>query len=172
MKFRNKNISAQLMLCLAMAAGSGSAMAADTTINITGNVVATPCSIATTKAVVIPDVNASVLTTAGTASPFTNFTLEITNCPATTTGADLTFGGTASHVDYYQNTGTAQNVDVELTSDYGQKNMGVGKVFAVAINATTHSSNVDLKTRIRNGGDGAAMPGTVVAAVLVSIAYK
>lgn len=170
-----KKISAQVLLCLSVTAVCGHVMAADSTINITGNVVATPCTVAPAQLnVVIPDVNASALATTGSTSDFLLFGINVTNCPATTTAADVSFNGTASHTDYYKNTGTAQNADVELTTDYGTKNMGPGKVFgAIAINSTTHDASISLKTRIRNGGDGKAVtPGTIIAAVQMTLAYR
>ena len=175
MKFCMKKISAQVLLCLSVAAVCAPAMATDSTINITGKVVATSCTVAPGQLnVVIPDVDASVLADAAGFSSFLEFAISVTGCPATTTAADVSFNGTASHADFYKNTGTAQNVDVELTTVSGQKNMGPGKVFgAIAFNATTHDATINLKTRIRNGGDGkAATPGTVISAVQMTLAYR
>ncbi|MFO6296917.1 fimbrial protein [Rahnella selenatireducens] len=150
------------------------AMAADSTINITGTVIASPCTVVAVKDVDLgTTIDASKLATAGTASNFISFNLDMTNCPASTTKATATFTGPVSHVDYYANaTGSAKHAIVELVSNYSSTNMGNGKIFSTAIDAGTHAGTFGLKARIRNDGDGSAVtPGTVITPVEVTIAW-
>lgn len=64
MNFSMKKISAQVLLCLSIAAMSSHVMAADATINISGQVVSDGCSIAASSLnVVLPDIDANTLAT-------------------------------------------------------------------------------------------------------------
>ena len=85
---------------LALLAMSGNAHAADSTINITGTVVASPCTIEAVKNVDLGDIDATKLAATGTSSDYVSFSVNLTNCPATTTSATATFSGTASNTDY------------------------------------------------------------------------
>lgn len=158
---------------LALLAMSGNAHAADSTINITGTVVASPCTIEAVKNVDLSDIDATKLATTGSASTFINFGIALSNCPATTTSATATYSGTASNTDYYANSGTAKNVEVEVASTYSSLPMGNGATQNVTIDASTHAASFNLKARVRNNGKGsAATPGTVSSAVQVAVAYK
>jgi len=158
---------------LALLAMSGNAHAADSTINITGTVVASPCTIEAVKNVDLGDIDATKLAATGTSSDYVSFTLNLTNCPATTTSATATFSGTASNTDYYANSGTAKNVEVELVSSYSSTNMGNGKTFNIGIDAATHGASYGLKTHVKNDGKGsAATPGSVSSAIQIAMAYK
>jgi|EndMetStandDraft_3_1072993.scaffolds.fasta_scaffold02516_7 minor fimbrial subunit len=158
---------------LALLAMSGNAHAADSTINITGTVVASPCTIEAVKNVDLGDIDATKLAATGTSSDYVSFSVNLTNCPATTTSATATFSGTASNTDYYANSGTAKNVEVELVTSYSSANMGNGKSMNVTIDSATHASSYNLKTHVKNDGKGSAVtPGSVSSAIQMAIAYK
>ena len=170
---RGRILSSLFFVPLALTTLSHMANAADSTINITGTVVASPCTAEAEKNINLGDIDASKLATTGTTSPLVSFSISLTDCPATTTSAIATFSGTASNTDYYANTGTAKNVDVELMTSYSSSNMGNGKTMNTGIDATTHAGTFNLKTRVRNDGKGSAVtPGSVSAAIQVSIEYK
>ncbi|MGF6422786.1 minor fimbrial subunit [Lelliottia sp. 489] len=173
-KFSRKNTLISLGLVpLALFAMSGNASAADSTINITGNVVASPCSIEAKKDVNLGDIDASKLIDADSASPFVGLWVDVTACPATTTSAVATFSGTVSNTDYYANSGTAKNVEVELVKDSGGANLGNGKTYNVNIASTTHAGSFLMRARVKNDGKGnAATPGTISSAIQLTVQYK
>ncbi len=94
-----------------------SAQAGDpVTLNITGNVIASPCQVSSdsiTKSVDLgQNIQASSLQTAGAATDWVNFDINLNSCPAGTTKAIMTMHGTAdlnNPADMYRNTGTATN---------------------------------------------------------------
>ena len=94
-----------------------SAQAGDpVTLNITGNVIASPCQVSSdsiTKSVDLgQNIRASSLQTAGAATDWVNFDINLNSCPAGTTKAIMTMHGTAdlnNPADMYRNTGTATN---------------------------------------------------------------
>jgi minor fimbrial subunit len=172
--FGRKNTLISLGLVpLALFVMSGNASAADSTINITGTVVASPCTIEAVKNVDLGDIDATKLATTGTSSAYVSFSVNLTDCPATTTSATATFSGTASNTDYYANSGTAKNVEVELVTSYSSANMGNGKSMNVSIDSATHASSFNLKTHVKNDGKGSAVtPGSVSTAIQMAVAYK
>lgn len=171
--YHHRMLSALYLVPIALLALAGSANAADSTINITGTVVASPCTVEAVKNVDLGDIDASKLATTGSTSPFVTFSVDLTDCPATTTGATATFTGTASHTDYYANTGTAKHVDVELAASYSSDNKGNGSIYGTTINSSTHAGSFGLKARVRNDGEGSAVtPGSVSSAIQLTIGYK
>jgi len=173
-KFSHKNTLISLGLVpLALFALSGNASAADSTINITATVVASPCTIEAVKNVDLGDIDATKLATTGTSSAYVSFSVNLTDCPATTTGAVATFSGTASNTDYYANSGTAKNVEVELVSSYSSANLGNGKTYNVVPDPSTHAGAYNMKVHVKNDGKGSAVtPGSVSTAIQMAIAYK
>lgn len=116
----------QLAVAIAMLLGTGMgiAHAADGTINFTGTVTADTCTVSvndqTNPTLNLGTVNAADLATAGQTGPATNFTLNLTSCPATVTAASVTFTGSADSAmdSAFKNEATgdtaAANVGVEL----------------------------------------------------------
>lgn len=173
-KWNCKNTLISLGLVpLTLFAMSGNASAADLIMNITGTVMASSCTIEAVKNVDLGDIDATKLATTGTSSDYVSFSVNLTNCPATTTSATATFSGTVSNTDYYANSGTAKNVEVELVTSSSSANMGNGKSMNVNIDSATHASSYNLKVRFKNDGKGSAVtPGSVSSAIQMSIFYK
>lgn len=171
--YHHRMLSSLYLVPLAMLALASSANAADSTINITGTVVASPCTAEASKDIDLGDIDASKLATTGTTSSFVGASIALTECPATTTSATATFTGTAADTDYYANTGTAKNVDVELVTSYSSTNLGNGRSMNTGIDSTSHSGTFNIKARVRNDGKGSAVtPGSVSSAIQVAIEYK
>jgi minor fimbrial subunit len=173
-KFNRKNTLFSLGLVpLALFALSGNANAADSTININANVVASPCVVEAVKNIDLGDIDATKLATTGTSSAYVSFTISLTECPATTTTATATFNGTASNTDYYANSGTAKNVEIELVTSYSSTNLGNGKSMNTGIDASTHIGNLNVKVHVKNDGKGSAVtPGSVSSAIQMTVTYK
>lgn len=93
---------------------------ADTvTINVTGNIVASPCIVnggSNSLNVDLGNIQATALSTPGAASTPVTFTLSVTNCPNGTSTVRADFDGSASHdaPNLYENMGTAGNVYIAL----------------------------------------------------------
>lgn len=147
-------------------------------INVTGNIVASTCEVASdsiTKTIALDGgkgIQAKDLTAAGAASEWVAFDINLENCPAGTTSAKITFSGTPDETnpdDMYANTGTAQNASVQLQGTGGEK-FGNGKSY----NYSPIQNNVvvfHLHSRIytQNGG---VTPGTVSAVVTADMTYQ
>lgn len=76
---------------------SQGAFAADGTVNFTGEITDTPCSISPAsqnQIVPLGNVSTNVFTTAGKKAPAANFTIDLLNCSASAQGAKVTFEGT------------------------------------------------------------------------------
>ncbi|HAU3361318.1 TPA: type 1 fimbrial protein [Salmonella enterica subsp. salamae] len=145
-------------------------------IDITGLVVASPCVVNGNNqslAVNLGDaIQADTLSTSGSSTTWTDATLKLTGCPASTTSFSVTFTGvTDTDADYYKNTGTATNLKLELTDETGSAVYKNGaKLENVAIPGTTHA--YDLKMRARAMSNGSVMPGTIVGQVQATFTYQ
>lgn len=154
------------------------ATAADATINVTGNVVATPCTVDTaTKTLGIPlgDVQASVLAAAGASSPWsTLYNITLSGCPSTTTKVNATFSGTADTNDTngYKNAGSGGSaaVSVQLAKTDGTTFLKNGASFG---DTTVASGRVTMPVKARMFTKaGTVAPGAVSSAISVAFTYK
>jgi major type 1 subunit fimbrin (pilin) len=128
-------ITAALLTAFGVAAvAPKAAAAADGTINFTGAVTSTSCTVKVngttgTTTVTLPTVQASDFTAAGTATGFVPLTIALTGCtPTTGTGAAVearpyfepaTLDTTASYTNYLKNTagsGAASGVDIMIST--------------------------------------------------------
>lgn len=150
-------------------------IAADTsTVNITGNVIASPCVVDATNSVMtinLDDIQATTLNNDGFGL-WKTFAITLTTCPASTTNVEMTLSGTPNPVDptRYKSTGTATNLSVELTDNAGV-NLGNSKKMTVAVNSSTKQAVFNLKTRAF-ATPGTVMPGTIASSVLATFVYK
>ncbi|WP_171863734.1 fimbrial protein [Enterobacter kobei] len=169
-----KKIAILATLCGGLFSGACSANSVN--IDITGTVVASPCVVngdSPSLAVKLGDnIQADSLATAGSATNWTNFTLAITNCPASTSSFSVTFGGTAdTDTNYYKNTGTATNLKLELTDETTNTAYKSGATLQnVAISSSTHA--YDLKMRARAVSNGNVMPGTIIGQAQATFTYQ
>ncbi|MGP2408143.1 fimbrial protein [Yersinia sp. 2545 StPb PI] len=156
--------------------GTSMVMAADiSTINITGNVIATPCTVDAANSVMnieFDNIQATALATAGSFSPWKSFAITLSNCPVSTTKVSAAFSGTADTSDAtrYKNTGTASNMSVELQSS-GGVNLGNSKKTNVTVNSSNKQAVFSLQTRAYSAA-GNVMPGTINSTVLATFTYQ
>lgn len=145
------------------------------TLNITGNIIASPCQVSSDSVVKNIDlgqnIQASNLQTAGSSTAWTNFDINLVSCPLGTVKAVMTMHGTADTInpnDMYKNSGGATNIAVQLQSSGGAP-LGDGKSIsgAVVSNAVTYK----LRTRAfsQNGG---VTPGTIISVVTATFVYQ
>ncbi|EBJ8048004.1 type 1 fimbrial protein [Salmonella enterica] len=150
------------------------------TLNITGNVVASPCEIsAASQNITIDlgegqDLQTADLNTAGSSSPWRPVSVSLENCPPGTSSVTATFHGTPDAADaetLYSNTGTATNVAVQLEGTSGES-YGNGKTSTINIaDATDGKPTWDLQTRAFSK-TGNVTPGTISSVITMDFTYN
>ncbi|MBV6817990.1 type 1 fimbrial protein [Rahnella sp. PD12R] len=166
----------KLSVLALMAMGYQAANADPVNINITGNVVASPCTVNNNNNNLNidlgTDIQAKDLFTAGSGSALTPFNLSLTSCPLGTSNVKVTFTGTADTTSpvRYKNTGTATNLAVELSqqgtgtllnnnSSLTQPVLGDNTV-TYALNARAYATS------------GSVTPGSISSVVQVNFTYN
>lgn len=84
------------LIAVALLAASGFANAADGTLNFTGSVTDTACTVtpaSATQTVALGQVNSKTLATAGASAGATTFSITVSSCPAAAVSAKVKFGG-------------------------------------------------------------------------------
>lgn len=144
-------------------------------LNVTGNIVASPCQVSSDSVTKSVDLGQSILSsdlkTAGNATSWTSFTIDLNNCPAATTIATMTMHGTAdtdNPNDMYKSTGTANNIAVQLQSQAGDL-LGNGK--SITGNIINNACSFLLHARAYTQ-NGEATPGTIVSTVTATFVYN
>ncbi len=145
------------------------------TLNITGNVIASPCQVSSdsiTKSVDLgQNIQASTLQTAGSVTDWVNFDVNLSSCPAGTTKAIMTMHGTADLAnpnDMYRNTGTATNLAVQLQSQAGDQ-LGNTKTISGTIASNAYTYKLRARAYTQNGG---VMPGSITSVVTATFEYQ
>lgn len=143
-------------------------------INITGNVVASPCVVNNSETNVSVDlgqtIQASDFDKAGAGSTPKAFNLSLASCPLGTSKVIVTFTGTADTAQptMFKNTGTATELAVELSS--------AGTV--LGNNSSLTQSVAADKTVVYNlsaravSASGSVMPGSVASVIQANFTYN
>jgi len=162
------------LVLLISTAGLSVAHAEPVNINVTGNVVASPCVVNNSKTSYDVDlgktIQASDLETAGAATSPVAFDLTMASCPTGTNKVIVTFTGTADtdQPTMYKNTGTATPLAVELSS--GQtilSNNGTLTKDVAADKTVTYNLSARAVT-----AKGSVMPGTIVSVIQANFTYN
>lgn len=157
-----------------MAAGCSLAKADPVNINITGNVVSSPCVVNNNSSelnVDLETIQASTLAAAGAGSTPKGFNLALTACPVGTNNVTVTFTGTAAanpQTDMYVNTGVATPLAVELSS--GATILGNNSTLTQPVQAdrtVTYALSARAVTPTGN-----VMPGSIIALVQANFTYN
>ncbi|MDY0923348.1 fimbrial protein [Leclercia sp. CFBP8987] len=153
------------------------AYAGDTvTMNITGNVVASPCVVnggGGNIDVDLGDIQATTLATAASSSTEKAFDIKLTSCPTGTSSVVATFSGTSDTVagtDYYKNTGTAGNVAVALIQASNNYMKGNGTTITQTVQAD-RTATMSMKAKAYSSAGGAT-PGTIKSVVTATFTYQ
>ncbi|HGM5490613.1 TPA: fimbrial protein [Serratia fonticola] len=161
---------------LAMALATNMVRADPTNINITGIVVASPCSVNNNDSNLNVDlgrnIQASDLAAAGSGSTLTPFTLSLTGCPSGTSSVKVSFSGAvdAASPTRYKNTGTAVNLAVELSQQGTGTILGNGSTLTQAVQpdrTVTYALNARAYSVVGN-----VMPGNISAVVQANFTYN
>jgi len=150
------------------------------TLNITGNVVASPCDVSAGNDNMTidlgggKDLQAADLNAAGSSSPWVPITVSLENCPAGTSSVTATFHGTSDAGDpetLYSNTGTATNVAVQLEGKSDEP-YGDGQTSSITIaDATDGKPTWNLQTRAFSK-TGGVTPGTISSVITMTFSYN
>lgn len=122
-------------------------------LNVTGNIVASPCIVDTdtqNKTVDFGKVSTTLLKDAAAGSEWQDFTLLVKDCPAATTKAKVTFSGNPDAEDdtAFDTTGTAQNLAIRLASRDRATVYANNSVVTVDVNAGSHTAEFPLSARV------------------------
>lgn len=142
-------------------------------VNITGNVIASSCTVkgGNSLSVVLPDIEVLKLAKKGDASPFKNFDLELEGCSAGISKVTATYGGTVAplSVNSFLNTGTAAQVVLYMLDSAGSE-IAPNTTRQVAVDSVARTAKFSQKIQIY--AMGASTPGTVSGNIVVSFTYQ
>lgn len=152
--------------------------AADTTITIKGNVIASPCTVEAVKEVDFGTIYISSLGS-GAYTDVKTVSIALTNCPTGTTEVTATFSGTPEAGNNYPawnytNEGTAVGyfINVAQSAD-SSMGLGNGKTWTKTINTSTRTASFDIAVRIgRNSMIPVPTPGTIAGVISVTFSYS
>ena len=144
-------------------------------VHFTGNVYDTACNVApdsVDKVIPLGFMYNVDLQKPNDASDWKNFSINLIDCPSSTSTVNVSFVGTPDqdNTDFYMNTGDADNVSVELESSSGDilKN---GYTKSIAINPSTHAASVDMRTRAVTI-KGSAEVGFITTVIQLNFTYQ
>ncbi|WP_409516328.1 fimbrial protein [Atlantibacter sp.] len=177
MKMKMKKLSNIAGTTIGLLMVMHSAYAADTVnLNITGNVVASPCVVnggVGNIDVDLGNIQATTLAAAGSSSTEIPFDIKLTACPTGTSSVTATFAGTSdpvAGVNYYKSTGTAGNVAVALIQASNSSLKGNGSTITQAVQAD-RTVTMSMKAKAYSSA-GSATPGTIKSVVTATFTYQ
>ncbi len=175
MKINNgKKISVMILACGSLFSSLCSANSVN--IDINGTVVASPCVVNGNQSslqVKLGDtIQADSLAASGSVTNWSDFTLALTSCPASTSSFSVTFSGdTDTDVPTnYKNTGTATNLSLELTTGDGTTKLSNGTALNNVAIPSTHAYNLAMRARAVSKGN--VIPGSIIGQVQATFTYQ
>ncbi len=173
----------KLLLVSALIAGFSTVYAAPNTITFQGEVSEQTCSVdvngnTDSPIVLLPTVSAGELSSVGSVAGLTTFTVSLTGCQApasATTMGTVFIGNNVTANGNLGNTGTAQNVELQLLES--EVSGSAIDLTAPATVAGTHSLAVGETSAahdfaVQYYANGTAAAGTVVASVQYAVSYE
>jgi len=163
----------------------GSAYASDGTINITGSIVGTTCTVTgndtgSNVKVQLPTIAASNLAAANQVSGTTPFSIGLSGCKngaANATGAVKAYFETGPNVDLatgrlkVTGTGTATNVQLELLNDNGSS-IKIGDSSTITGTTFDTEGKATLNYRVQYHATGVVVGGSANSSVTYSLNYQ
>lgn len=149
---------------------------ADASLTLTGNVVASPCTVDTdtvNKSVDLGSLQRRDLQTAGEAGDWHDFDLMLTQCPAGTTKVTVTLSGTPDPQDAtaWSNSGTSGNMALRIASRDRSQTVAPGDWLAQNVNISTRSVSFPLSARMFTP-QGNATAGTFKSVMSVDFTWQ
>jgi minor fimbrial subunit len=145
-------------------------------LNVTGNIVASPCQFnggINQMDVDLGDIQASNMVRAGSVSQPINFTLLFSACPAGTSRVTVTFTGhqdPIAGVDYYQSNGTATNVAIGIRDPTTGALKGSGTDMTQQV-LPDRTAAIPVQAFVYSAA-GHPMPGSLRSVVLLTMQYN
>lgn len=166
-------INTVLLYIIAMGLSSTDTYADPANLNLTGNVVASPCVLVNSDIIIElgSDIQSKDLAVEGSATEWKPFTVELVNCPAATSTATVTFNGVVAPLNpnMYSNSGTATNVAIDLQTSAG---IPLGNLSTLTQSVETDRSvDYELRARIYAVANN-VLPGTVNSIVDMTLTYQ
>ncbi len=168
-----KVISSIMLILSATSFSSKSA----TTLQITGNIKAAACRVNfPTSGVEVnlgDGIHQYVLSSAGSAAPWVNFSLQLSACPETTKSVTMTVNGTPGSAgsDTFINTGSATNLQIQVQNISDSRVLGNGANVTQAIESASSTAEFNLQARAYTVS-GSVTPGSIVGSMQVSFTYQ
>jgi minor fimbrial subunit len=149
---------------------------ADPSISLSGNVVASPCTVDTdtvNKTVELGSLNSWEMRTAGAASAWQDFELLLTNCPAGTSTVTATLSGSVDIQDVtaWKNSGTSTNMALRIASRDRTIIYVPGNAMSQNINSSSRSASFLLSARMFTP-QGNPSAGTFRSVMNVDFTYQ
>ncbi|MBE4916787.1 type 1 fimbrial protein [Enterobacter cloacae complex sp. P6RS] len=149
---------------------------ADSNINISGQVIASPCVVDTgtvSKMVNLGEATKQNLINAGDGAVWSDFELLVQNCPAGTSSVTAKFTGNADTQDptAWKNSGTSNNVALRIASRDHATAYSVNSTMQVNVDSSTRSSTFPLSARMFTP-QGNSTAGTFQAVMNVDFTYQ
>lgn len=149
---------------------------ADSSLELTGKVVASPCIVDTStvnKTVVLGTLQRRDLQTAGEGGDWQDFDLLLTDCPVGTTKVTAVFNGTADTQDVqaWKNTGTSGNMALKIASRDHSTIYASGSSLITSVSTNNRSASFPLSVRMFTPL-GNATAGTFLAVMNVEFTWQ
>lgn len=152
------------------------AVQADSSISVSGNVVASPCTIDTdtvNKVVELGSLQQFSLRSAGAGGDWQDFDLVLTNCPAGTANVTAQLSGTVDTQDAtaWKNSGTSTNMALRIASRDHSTAYAPGSSLQQSINTSNRSASFPLSARMFTP-QGSATAGTFQSVMNVDFTWQ
>ncbi|MCK6696299.1 fimbrial protein [Enterobacter bugandensis] len=149
---------------------------ADSNINISGQVIASPCVVDTgtvSKVVNLGEDTKQNLINAGDGGVWSDFDLLVQNCPTGTSSVTAKFTGNADTQDptAWKNSGTSNNVALRIASRDHATTYSVNSTMQVNVDNSTRSSTFPLSARMFTP-QGNSTAGTFQSVMNVDFTYQ
>lgn len=151
------------------------------TINVTGNIIASPCAFDSTNSnlnIDLGEKGAAELSTAGSSMAEKSFNLAFKDCPVGVTKVKATFTGTDDDSSTigtaFKNTGTATNMVVQIkpaSGAWSADSLKSGSTLSTNVDTTAKTAVFALTTRAYTP-TGSVNPGTINTSVVANFTYQ
>ncbi|QGU12669.1 type 1 fimbrial protein [Leclercia sp. J807] len=176
LSIHQKRKAPALLLCLAAGMLSYSANA-DTQLNITGTIKASPCKIDVPAGGVNVDLGQNImagdLSEAKSATEWKPIAIAVSECPATTSKVTMALSGTADtdEPDMYKNNGTAEQVQIQLQNTASGQALGNASTLVQDVESTSKGTTFNMQARAYSS-KGNATPGSILGVVQLTFTYQ
>ncbi|MDM2734938.1 MULTISPECIES: fimbrial protein [Citrobacter] len=152
------------------------AVQADPSVSVSGNVVASPCTVDTgtvNKTVELGTLQRRDLQTAGEGGEWQDFDLLLTNCPAGTATVTALLSGTVDTQDAtaWKNSGSSTNMALRIASRDHNTTWAPGSSLRQSVSISTRSASFPLSARMFTP-QGSATAGTFQSVMNVDFTWQ